>query len=414
MAVDDVALVMRLAWRNVLRNRRRTLLSGLAIGIGLGALIFTDALFQGMNQNMIRTATDTFLGQGQILRVGFRATTEVEDTVVGAGALLARLRADDRVAACAPRTQFFAMISSPANVAAVGTFGIDPDAERHVSDLAEAVRAGTYLDAGKPGHILLGAKLAATLEVGLGDRVVVTTAQAGSGELVQDMVRVAGLFEFGSRGLDDGVAFIDLARSRGLLGLAEDGAHQIVLRFTDLGVAGDRAHPFWQAYDGNGNEALGWRDLLPEMNAALDMATYSMGFVLFILFGIVALSVVNTLFMSLHERMFEFGVLRAVGTRPLRMAGLILAEAAGLALVSIVLGGLLGLALSAWVAHSGIDYGGIEYAGVTFRDRIYPIIEARQYVVYPGWVLAFSVIAGCYPAWHAARLQPAHAMRRSL
>ncbi|MBT6144637.1 MAG: hypothetical protein HOH74_04360, partial [Gemmatimonadetes bacterium] len=138
-------MILRLAIRNLRRNRRRTLLAGLAIGIGLGALIFTEALMLGLEHNMIRTATDTWLGHGQIHRRQFRDTFAVDQTIVGAGQLLDQARADDRIAAATARTQCFAMLTSAANVAAVGAFGIDPPQERQVSRLASALREGTFL-----------------------------------------------------------------------------------------------------------------------------------------------------------------------------------------------------------------------------------------------------------------------------
>ncbi|MBT3343565.1 MAG: ABC transporter permease [Gemmatimonadetes bacterium] len=403
-------MILRLAIRNLRRNRRRTLLAGLAIGIGLGALIFTEALMLGLEHNMIRTATDTWLGHGQIHRRQFRDTFAVDQTIVGAGQLLDQARADDRIAAATARTQCFAMLTSAANVAAVGAFGIDPPQERQVSRLASALREGTFL---QESGILIGSRLAETLEVGIGDRLVLTAAQAHTGELSQEMLRVEGIFSFGSRALDDGMAFLPIEHARQMLGLEADEAHEIALRLADLTIAEDPSHPLWQEFSSVDNEALGWRQLMPELSAVLEMANVSMAFVLVILFGVVALSVINTLFMSLHERLFEFGVLRAIGTRPLRMATLVMCEAAGLALVSIIVGALIGLGVTSWVAHTGIDYGGVQYAGVTFNEQIYPILQWRQFVELPLWVFFFSLAAGLYPARYAARLKPAEAMRRS-
>ena len=117
--------------------------------------------------------------------------------------------------------------------------------------------------------------------------------------------------------------------------------------------------------------------------------------------------------MSLYERMFEFGVLRAVGTRPVAMGRLVVFEAAALAAISIVLGMLLGLLLLYIVSQTGIDYGGIEYEGVTFRKLLYPIIQVRQFIVYPLSALLFTILIALYPAAYAARLTPAKAMRKS-
>jgi len=133
-----------------------------------------------------------------------------------------------------------------------------------------------------------------------------------------------------------------------------------------------------------------------------------------IIFGIVGLTIMNTLFMSLYERMFEFGVLRAIGTRPLRMALMILLEGGCLAIISIIIGSAVGFFFSWLFSVYGIDYRGIEFAGTTINELIYPVMNVRQYLLNPLYVLFFTLVAALYPAWYAARLTPAKAMKRSL
>jgi ABC-type antimicrobial peptide transport system permease subunit len=145
----------------------------------------------------------------------------------------------------------------------------------------------------------------------------------------------------------------------------------------------------------------------------MDLTDFSLLIVGLILFAVVSLGIVNTLFMSLYERMFEFGVLRAVGTRPWAIFRLVLGEAGALSVVSIVLGMVISAIILVWVASSGIDYTGIDYAGVTFREKIYPVVRGIQFVKYPLWVFVITIVVGLYPAAYAARLTPARAMRKS-
>ena len=153
---------------------------------------------------------------------------------------------------------------------------------------------------------------------------------------------------------------------------------------------------------------------MPQLEAVFRLSRFSTYLTGLILFGVVALGIINTLFMSLHERMFEFGVLRAVGTRPFSILQLVSYEAGSLAVLSIVLGGILGFLITYIVAQTGIDYTGIEYSGVTFRKLLYPVLDVRQFVEYPLWVFLFTMLVGLYPASYAARMSPAAAMRRSL
>ena len=405
-------MLIRLAWRNIFRCGRRTVLSALAIAIGLAALIFTDAFTIGMKESVVRTATDTFLGQGQIHAEGFRSTYAAEKTIHQGERTLAALEREGQVASFAPRTLTIGMLNSAANVSAVTLYGIDPKREREVSKIDEAIVRGAYLEGGDGGRILVGSKLAETLEVGLEDRVVVTVAQAESGALAQEMFRVGGIFRFNVREMDAGVVFIDLGAGQKLSGLGAE-VHEIALHFDDIAVAGDPGSELWRRYGQGGNEILGWKELLPTLDAVLETSHFSMLILGVILFAVVALTIVNTLLMSLYERMFEFGMLRALGTRPRRLASLILMETASLALVSSVMGSALGLAVVCFFAGYGIDYVGIEFSGVTLRELIYPVVEVRQFVVFPLMVFAFALVAGIYPALLAARVEPVEAMRRS-
>jgi len=406
-------LLIKLAWRNSLRNKRRTFLAGLAIGIGLAGLIFTDGLIFGMSESMVRSATDTFLGQASIQRRGFRDTLDVDLTVADEVEVLKHLGREPAVRAFAPRVTAMGMITSPANVCSVVFFGIAPDQEAAISKIDEAITDGAFLSDDAAGKILLDRKLAQTLEVGIGSLVVLTVAQAGTGDLSQAMFRVGGLFNFNEGGFGGDTAFIDIGKAQEMLGLG-DRFHEIVISFTDFSLAENPDWGFWERYSKNDNRADSWREMLPELNAALGMSRFSMLIVGIILFGVVSLGILNTLFMALYERMFEFGLLRAVGTRPFNMSLMILFEAGVLTFISTVIGMVIGLVVTMIFRYYGIDYTGIEFAGVVFQEPIYPVFRLFQYTVYPALLFCFTMMVGLYPALYAAWLKPVEAMRKSL
>lgn len=406
-------LLMKLAWRNIMRNKRRTLLSGLAVGIGLASMMFVHALFTGMINSMIRTATDTFLGQGQIHAEGFTDTNEVEKTIHDSENVMADLASEKDIVLFTPRTISYSMLSSAGGVKGVMLYGIAPSTEKNMSLIDEAIRKGEYLSPDASNEILIGSKTAETLEVGIGDRVVVTVAQANTGELSQELFRVGGIFHMGIREADSGLAFIHIRKAQKLLGIGHED-HEITLRFTSLKLAGDLSLPFWKKYSSNGNKAISWRQMVPQLDSVIEMSDISAAITLLLVFGIVGLTIMNALFMSLYERMFEFGVLRAIGTRPFRMGGIILLEAASLSFVSIILGTIIGVAFIHYFSIHGINYKGIEFAGVTINEFIYPVFMTKQFTLYPAMIMLFSIIAAIYPAVFAAKLTPARAMRRSL
>ncbi len=406
-------LLFKLAWRNVLRNKRRTVLSGIAVGIGLASLMFVDGLYVGMLESMIRTATDTFLGQGQVHAQGFRDTLEVDKTINNSEAFMKSLETENLVSDFSPRTVSFGMLSSALGVNSVLLYGIEPDTERHISMIDEAVRQGNYLTPPGTGQILIGSKAAETLEVETGDRLVLTMAQAGTGELSQDMFRVTGIFHMGIREIDSDMAFINIKQAQELLALDRD-VHEISLKFNDINDAGDRSLEFWEKYSEQDNEALGWKDLVPQLDSVIGMTDISNLIITSLVFAIVAVIIMNTLFMSLYERIFEFGVLRAVGTRPVNMALIIFFEATSLSLISIIIGLGIGYVFMYIFSVYGINYKGIEFAGVTITELIYPVVRPRQFTVFPVLIFIFSFIAAIYPAVFAAKLTPARAMQKSM
>jgi ABC-type lipoprotein release transport system permease subunit len=407
-----VRLFLKLAWRNLFRNKRRTFIAGTAIGIGLAALIYVDALIIGMEENMVHSATASFMGEGQIHREGFLETFETEKTIANLDQVLSRLEKELIVTRFTPRTLSISMISSPANISTVSMVGIEPTTERHLSQIDEALIEGAYFDGDNERDLVLGSKLAELLEVELGDRVVLTAAEAHTGDLAQEMFRISGIYHFNISDMDKAMVFVRLNKAREMLNLKGE-AHEIAITFTGTEHGRTKSLPFWNSYSTGGNEAQGWTELLPELEAAFELSSFSTWLVGLILFAVVAVGIINTLFMSLHERMFEFGVLRAVGTRPLALARLILLEAASLAVVSSVLGIILGFILTYIFTRIGIDYTGIEYAGMTFRELLYPVMELKQYIYYPIWVFVLTTLIGLYPASYAARMKPAKAMRRS-
>jgi ABC-type lipoprotein release transport system permease subunit len=315
------------------------------------------------------------------------------------------------VEAFTPRVVSFAMVNSPANNEGVTMIGVQPESEQLLSHIDDVIVEGEYF-AGENREIVIGSKLAEVLEVELGDRVVLTMAEAHTGDLAQELFRITGIFHLNIKEMDRSMVFVPLNKAQTMLNL-KDEVHEIALKFTDVALAQDKTLPFWSELAAGGNEVLGWPELLPQLSAALELSDFSLLIVALVLFALVSFGIVNTLFMSLYERMFEFGVLRAVGTRPTAVFRLVMSEAGALSVVSIFLGLIISVIFMFLVMKTGIDYTGIDYAGVTFREKIYPVARITQFIKYPFWVFMITTLVGIFPAVYAARLTPARAMRKS-
>jgi ABC-type lipoprotein release transport system permease subunit len=408
-----MSLFFKLACRNVFRNKRRTWITSAAIAAGLATLIFIDASYIGEANTMIASATASFSGEGQIHRRDYLQSQEADKTISGLEKLMAGLKQDTRVKSFTLRSQCQAMMTSVSGVSPVRLIGVLPETEKEVSQVKDVIIRGAYFAGNDPQDLVIGDKLAELLEVRIGDRVVVTVYQAGSGNLSQDIFRISGIFRFQAKDLDGGLALIRLGKAQDMLGL-ENRVHEIALSFRNPRVSRDESNDFWREYSSSDNEALGWTRLYPALKSLNDLALLGLLVVGTIFFAVVALGIVNTLFMSIYERMFEFGVLRAVGTRPSHIRRLVLWEAGVLALLSAVFGAAQGFVLTWIVSRIGLDYRGVEFGKVTIRGLIYPVLQVRQFIIYPVCVILFALLVSLFPAAYAARMSVTGAMKRTM
>lgn len=404
-------IVVRLANRSIFRNTRRTLLTVLLISCSLVAILFTDAFVRGMVSTMVKISTQTFLGEAQVHQQGFRATNDIDLYIEDTHTLFSKIAETEAIQAYAPRVISGAMTSSSDNVAAAIIYGVDSDKEAQVSKLKQAMVDGQYLS-GKESEILLGQRLAELLEVSLGDRLVVTVSQAHGGDLSQALFRVSGIFSFNERNMDNGMAFINLSQAQELLNI--NGVHEIALRLQNLNQADDKTLLFWQALNNEKLETLAWQDLVPQLSSMLAMTEYSTLIVSTILYVLVCLGLINTMFMSIFERQTEFGILLAIGTRPKQLFIQILLEGFFIGLLSIVLGLILAFIVCYWGSITGIDYTDLEMTGLTLNEPIYLILDTMSFIKMAFATLLVTILACIYPAVHAAKLQPSFAMRKTL
>lgn len=405
-------MVFKLGFRNILRNKRRTIITCMIMGLGLAALIFADAFLRGLNQNMIDSVTNSFIGDGQIHRKEFLKTRELEKTILDTPKVLSELNRNPLIRLSNPRTIASAMIASPTDVLPVALYGIKPLEESLISSIKESIIAGDYLNSLDQEKILIGEKLAKFLGASVGDKLVVTTSQAKTGVLSQELFRVGGIFKMKNKDMDSSMAFINMEKSQTFMGIGSD-VHEIVFKFKNRQDVVNPPNSFLEQFSVNDNEALSWKKLVPAIDAGIQLTTYSLSIGSIILFAVIALSTMNTLFMSIYERMYEFGIMKAIGTRATFIFKLIVLEAGSLALVSSFFGLILGNFLTVLTRWTGINHlTDVEYLGTTIKTAIRPVFHSNQWTVYPLAIIIFAILASLYPALSAARIIPTKSMRR--
>jgi len=403
--------MIRVAWRNLWRNRRRTSLTMTTVGLATAILVITEALMFGMAEGTARNATDTYVGEVEIHAPGWLADRSFYNALAAPSPRLAALANAGLPAA--PRS-YGAGLAARANKSAGAMFwGVDPVAEARAFDLPRSLESGKFLAPAAGRTVVLGRKLARSLEAGVGDEIV-AVVEAGDGSIGNELFTVTGILQG--------------------LGEAADRSAAILHRkdFDELFVAGGRVHEIavntrgavdLQDLDARVSalardaDVRTWRELLPMVSDMLGVLDASMWIFSTVFFVAAGLGVANTMLMAVYERTHEIGVLKALGTSPLRIAADIGVEALLLAFVATALGAAAGsagaLALQRWGINTASWAGSTNLAGIAF-DPIWRASFTPHALLRPVltmWVVC--VLASLYPAISVARLRAVDAIGRT-
>jgi ABC-type lipoprotein release transport system permease subunit len=343
---------------------------------------------------------------------GFQEERKSELALADSTAVATKLRAAYPGATVVRRTWVGGLLTSPRNASAVTVEGIEPDAEATLTLLDDRLKDGHWLDDDR--GILLGDLLVSTLGVGVGDKVVFMT-QVGGGEMQSRLFRVAGVFHTGNEMLDAFGALARIEATQELLPVA-DAAHQVAVIVPGAGKAEVPTAP--AAAVAPGADVLSWRQALPllEEQEALDE---NFSGIFYLAMGlIVAVGVLNTVLMSVMERVREFGVLRAIGMRSRPLFAMIVAEGLVLGVLGAIASVLLAAPAIHWLVVHGIDLGDVLSANSPVGGVAIDTVMRARWVPatmlgYAASAVVLAVAASLWPAWKATRLRPVDAIHHT-
>ena len=418
--LSGVLTSFRIAWRNLGRNRRRTVLAVGAVSLGQFTLVFVNSMMAGAFDDMLDIITGPLIGHVQIHHAHWRDEQAVDLLINRRKAVEEALKKLPRVKTISSRifSPVLAASGEDAGQAADAwpamVVGVDPAVESARGGLIEMLPAEQRP---KGYQAAIGKVLANRLNIRPGQSLALI-GQDVDGFPVSDLFEVTGIVDSTIELVQTMGIVLEIDTAGAFLAM-EDQVHEIIVRAPDQREAEDLARRIAALPGLKDYEVLPWREVAPQLAGVMDLKSFVDLFFVGILFVAAAAGIANTMMMSTFERTRELGMLLALGTQPKRIVAMILIEAVMLGLVGVALGSLIGAVTVYITSYTGIDYGAlggmagseIVFHGLRFSYVIYPQFELRHVGYGTAAVILTSVITATWPAALAVRLQPAEAMR---
>jgi len=399
-----------MAWRNLWRQPRRTVLSSLTIAFTSAFLIFMPSMQNGSYDAMIENTLRLYDGYAEIQRPGYHDDPEIRTSITDSQAVVTELEALPGLQAITTRAISYALLASEQRSFGAQIVGVEPASEPAVSTVASNIHEGRFLQGEASAEVVLGETLARNLRLSVGDRVTLL-GMGRDGSLAADSLTVVGVFATGINAMDRLVAEIPLGRFQETFSMP-DQVHTIVLSGASL----PRFQPSLPAIRAIAEKhqltMQDWKQLKPGLwqGILLDISTASLIYVAMII--VVTFSLLNSLLMSVLERTREFGMLIALGMRPGAIGRMVWLETVMLLLLGLSVGIALGYGLSQYYAEVGIYFGESQelFSQFGLPGAMYPKVNAFTLLAGPGAIAVCVILAGAYPILRIRRLEPVAAM----
>jgi ABC-type lipoprotein release transport system permease subunit len=404
-------LYIRLAWRNIWRHRRRTLIVVLAIGLTLALMMWYDGLVAGFDQAIYANAVKVLGGNIQIHAAGYRDKADQTPLLPleNDQAIVEAAQAQPQVLAATRRIKTGGLATSREGAFPVNIVGIEPERELPVSLVAQNVVEGRFLAADDQDVVFVGKGLADAMGVQVGDRIALA-GRSTHEQMRRRTVTVAGIYDVGLRDVEKRTVYMSLGEAQSLYDLRGQ-ATEVAVSLKQLGQEPAVISALNPTLPGI--ELDSWETNYPELQQALQTKGRVMNIFSVIMLIIAGIGILNLLLMAVYERTREIGILAALGLKPRQISTLFILEGAMLGLVGVAFGVVLGLVLNTILGQIGFDYS--QFSSVTeytalISGRVYPTLGTDKLIQRGLTALAIAILASFYPAREAAHKEPAEAL----
>jgi len=403
----------RFAWRNIWRHPRRTVLTILAIAFGAALLVFSIGFQLGQYDLMIKGSVSIYQGLIQVQKKGYLGEPKMRSSINNIQSVAQSLRDKTQVTSIAARANGFALVSS--NKRSYGTLiaGVEPRYEKMVSIIPNTIREGTYLSSDSAQEVIIGKSLASNMQIKLGDELTFM-GSGRDGSIAATILPVTGIYESGSKDLDRNLVQMPIKTFQETFAMGSHG-HAIVFYHDNVKQDLIFKQQIEQALSSHKElVTLSWDQVQPGLKQMIELDYSSGWFMYVVLIAIITFSILNTFLMSVLERTREFGIMLALGYKPLNIGKLVMLEAFILTLLALSIGTLIGLLINLYFAAYGLTFDGMEEIAQMYNmpSTLYPQISVESTLIGPLVIFVFTLISALYPAMKIRKLQPVEAMRK--
>ena len=404
-------MLLKLAWRNIWRNKRRTIITIVSIAFAVILSSIMRSMQLGSYERMIDNSVRFYTGYIQVHKDGYWDEQIIDNAFSPPDGLEQKIQSMDHVEAAVPRLESFALASYGTQTKGAMIIGIDPEKEAYLTEVQDKISAGEMVGLSDP-RVLVGSGLADYLNMEVGDTLVLIS-QGYHGVNAAGKYAVAGLVEFGLPQLTNQVVFMPLPEAQYFY-----GANGLL---TALAVVAE--HPKYvdeirnniiQDVDTASYEVMGWRTMMPELIQGIEIDNISGIIMLMLLYVVIGFGMFGTFLMMTTERLYEFGVLLSVGMRRYKLQLVIFAEIVMLAAIAVLAGFALSIPVIGYFSHNPISLPD-EYTNAFEKFGIEPIyVFSREPIVFTSqaWVVFFmALVLSAYPLYKIWKIEPVTAMR---
>ena len=407
-------MILSISWRNVWRNKLRSSVILSAVAIGIFAGVFIWAFYAGMVNQRIETAIATEASNIQIHPKGYLEDPDVKNYIQNSHQIIEDLKEKyPEIQGVSERILVNGMAMSAEQGTGVLVMGIEPENEKQVTNISEKIKDGAYFEGIKRNPIVIGQKMAEKLNLKVRSKIVVTLQQM-DGTMTRAQFRVAGIYKITNSMYEELNVFVRSKDLEKILNAKSNFAHEIAIKLND----NDAELSVYESVKSDyiNLEVKTWRELMPEVSIVEETMDLSMiVFMIIVLVGL-CLAIINTMLMSVLERVKELGMLMAVGMNKKRVFGMIVYETIFLAITGTVIGIIIAGIISVITGYTGINLamGSEAYEMMGYDSIIYPTLNAKMIISITVMVVVASILSAIYPAIKALKLNPAEATRSDM